>query len=131
MFALVPYWAAWPFEAILIPREPVGALAEMTNATLHGLADAVRRLTIRYDNLFETDCPYSSGLHQHVSEADNQFGYQLHMHFFPPLLRSASIKKHMVGYEMLGESQRDLSPEEAAQRLRDIDDIRFSTKPVA
>jgi UDPglucose--hexose-1-phosphate uridylyltransferase len=122
---IVPYWAAWPFETIVIPRQPSCRLTDLDDASCEAFADAVRRISIRYDNLFRTDFPYSSGIHQYIGELAVDSAYQLHMHFFPPLLRSAQIRKYMVGYEMLAEPQRDLSPEEAASLLRDQSDVHY------
>jgi len=122
---LVPWWATWPFETIVIPHRRVSWLGEFQDAECAALADAIRGITVRYDNLFRTDFPYSSGIHQQAVNVPADPGYQLHMHFFPPLLRSASVRKFMVGYEMLAEAQRDLSPEEAASHLRDQTDVHY------
>jgi UDPglucose--hexose-1-phosphate uridylyltransferase len=116
--AWVPFWATWPFELLLAPRRPVQRLPELTPAERVSLADILRRVLIRYDNLFETSFPYSMGWHGAPTEEGEFEHWQLHAHFYPPLLRSATVKKFMVGYEMLGEPQRDLTPEQAAERLR-------------
>ena len=129
--ALVPYWATWPFETLIVPRQPATQLLDLDDRTLAEFAAIVHCMTIRFDNLFRTDCPYSAGIHQHHAGGNDASAYQMHMHFYPPLLRSASIRKHMVGYEMLAEPQRDLSPEEAAQRLRTAGDVHFSTTDTA
>ena len=107
--AAVPYWAVWPFETLVASRRLVPSLLELSDEERGSLADILKRLVCRYDRLFDTPFPYSMGLHQTS---------HLHVHFFPPLLRSATVRKFMVGYELLAEPQRDLSPEEAAERLR-------------
>lgn len=124
--AVVPYWAAWPYETLLLPRERViSHFDQLTEAEKEDLAKVIKHLTTRYDNLFNTSFPYSMGWHgAPTSEASNP-AWQLHAHFYPPLLRSASVKKFMVGYEMLGEPQRDLTPEQAAERLRAVSDIHY------
>jgi UDPglucose--hexose-1-phosphate uridylyltransferase len=119
--AVVPHWAAWPFETLLIARDPVARLEELSPAARTALAAILSRLLRRYDGLFETDFPYSMGWHgaPHALGADTAH-WRLHAHFFPPLLRSASVRKHMVGYELLAETQRDITPESAAERLRAV-----------
>ena len=116
--ALVPFWAVWPFEALVLCRRPVASLLEMTDAEKNGLSDIVRRLTIRYDNLFQCSFPYSAGLHQAPTDGAAYPEWDFHMHFYPPLLRSATVKKFMVGYEMLATPQRDITAESAAETLR-------------
>ena len=116
--AVVPFWAVWPFETLVIARRPVPSLTTLSNDERDGLADILRRLTVRYDNLFETSFPYSAGVHQAPTDGTPHPESHLHLHFFPPLLRSATVKKFMVGYEMLGMPQRDLTPEASAERLR-------------
>jgi UDPglucose--hexose-1-phosphate uridylyltransferase len=118
--ALVPYWAAWPFELLLLPRRAVARLVDLRDGERATLAEILSQALIRYDNLFETSFPYSFGWHGAPSGMDTTDGWQLHAHFFPPLLRSATVKKFMVGYEMLAEPQRDLTPEQAAARLRGV-----------
>ncbi len=118
--ALVPFWAIWPFEAMLIGRRHVGALDELTEVERDGLADILKRLTTRYDHLFEVSFPYSMGFHQRPTDGAPHPEWHLHAHFYPPLLRSATVRKFMVGYEMLDAPQRDLTPETAAQRLREM-----------
>jgi UDPglucose--hexose-1-phosphate uridylyltransferase len=123
--AVVPYWASWPFETLLLPRFPVQRLEELTQPQRADLAVALKRLTTRYDNLFQTSFPYSMGWHgaPYLDEASE--AWQLHAHFFPPLLRSASVRKFMVGYEMLAEAQRDLTPEQAAAQLRALPEVHY------
>jgi len=120
--ALVPHWAVWPFETLVLPQRAVPHVAALEDAERDGLADILRRLTARYDRLFDTSFPYSAGLHQAPTDGDRHPEWHLHMHFYPPLLRSATVRKFMVGYEMLGMPQRDLTPEAAAERLRSLDD---------
>jgi UDPglucose--hexose-1-phosphate uridylyltransferase len=115
---VVPYWAVWPFEALLVPLAPTQRLTDLTKAQKDDLASSLKNLTVRYDNLFQTDFPYSMGWHGAPCQQTEVEHWQLHAHFFPPLLRSATVKKFMVGYEMLAEAQRDLTPETAAAMLR-------------
>ena len=116
--ALVPWWATWPFEALLLPRRHFGALPEFSAAERDSLADALRRLATRFDNLFETSFPYTMGFHQTPTDGGEHAEWHFHAHFYPPLLRSATVRKFMVGFEMLGMPQRDITPEDAANRLR-------------
>jgi len=125
MVAMVPFWAVWPFEAMVLPRRHVASIEVLTETERDALADIVRRLTIRFDNLFRTSFPYSMGLHQQPTDGRGHPEWHFHMHFFPPLLRSATVKKFMVGYEMLANPQRDISAEGAAQRLRGLSEVRF------
>ncbi len=123
--ALVPFWAIWPFETLVLATRHVGAFDDLAFEEARALADILRRLTIRYDNLFEADFPYSMGIHQRPTDGAPHAGWHFHAHFYPPLLRSASVRKFMVGFEMLGEPQRDITPEAAAARLRDVSEIHF------
>jgi len=116
--ALVPYWANWPFETLVLCRRTVAAITDLIGRERNGLADILKRLTVRYDNLFATPFPYSAGLHQAPTDGAAHPEWDLHMHFYPPLLRSATVRKFMVGYEMLAEPQRDITPEASAERLR-------------
>jgi UDPglucose--hexose-1-phosphate uridylyltransferase len=118
--ALVPFWAVWPFETLVLPRAHAGALPDVGSDQRDGLADILRRLTRRYDRLFGVPFPYSMGLHQQPTDGDAHPEWHLHAHFYPPLLRSATIRKFMVGYELLGQPQWDITPETAAQRLREL-----------
>ncbi|HEX6536819.1 MAG TPA: UDP-glucose--hexose-1-phosphate uridylyltransferase [Gemmatimonadaceae bacterium] len=115
--ALVPFWAVWPFETLVVSRRPVPHLGALTGAERDQLADIVQRLTVRYDNLFDVPFPYSAGIHQAPTDGLPHPEWHLHLHFHPPLLRSATVRKFLVGYEMLAEPQRDLTPEAAAARL--------------
>ncbi|MBN1866604.1 UDP-glucose--hexose-1-phosphate uridylyltransferase [Candidatus Sumerlaeota bacterium] len=117
--ALVPFWAVWPFEATIAPRREVSAIAELDPSERAAWAAILRDLTIRYDNLFGTSFPYSMGIHQRPTDGGAYEGVVLHQSFYPPLLRSATIKKFQVGYEMSGEPQRDITPETAAAKLRE------------
>ncbi len=115
---VVPFWASWPFETMVVAREPVGRLAELTDGARDRLAQTLVALLRRYDGLFDTPFPYSMGWHQAPFDGGPHDHWQLHAHFYPPLLRSATIRKFMVGYELLAETQRDITPEDAAARLR-------------
>ncbi len=117
---VVPYWATWPFETLLLPRFPVQRLTQLDAAQTASLASVLSDLLRRYDALFHVDFPYSMGWHGAPFDGTPGTHWQLHAHFYPPLLRSATVKKFMVGFEMLGESQRDITPELAAERLRSI-----------
>ena len=118
---LVPYWAAWPFETLVLPREQITRLEELPAPARSSLAAILGTLLYAYDALFDTDFPYSMGWHgaPHALGEDTAHWW-LHAHFYPPLLRSADIRKHMVGFELLGETQRDLTAEAAAARLKDV-----------
>jgi UDPglucose--hexose-1-phosphate uridylyltransferase len=116
--ALVPFWAVWPFETLVVSRRPVPDLSALNDTERDQLADVVKRLVARYDNLFDVTFPYSAGIHQAPTDGQPHPEWHLHMHFYPPLLRSATVRKFLVGYEMLGEPQRDITPESAAERLR-------------
>lgn len=115
--AVVPYWAAWPFETLLLPKFGVQRITDLNAEQAEDLALVLKQLTTRYDNLFQTSFPYSMGFHGAPFDKQNHPEWRLHAHFYPPLLRSATVRKFMVGYEMLAEAQRDLTPEQAAARL--------------
>jgi UDPglucose--hexose-1-phosphate uridylyltransferase len=116
--ALVPYWAVWPFETLIVARRPVARLPELEVSERRDLARLLRALLAAYDRLFGVSFPYSMGWHGAPFGVEPASHWQLHAHVYPPLLRSATVKKFMVGYEMLAEAQRDLTPEQAAERLR-------------
>jgi len=118
--AVVPFWAVWPYEILLLPRRHVLRFPDLTDAERESLSEVLQALLIRYDNLFDTSFPYSMGWHGAPNEAGDLGHWQLHAHFYPPLLRSADVKKFMVGYEMLAEAQRDLTAEQVAERLRGL-----------
>jgi UDPglucose--hexose-1-phosphate uridylyltransferase len=117
--ALVPYWAVWPFETMIVPKRHINSILELTDQEVAAYARILKALTIRYDNLFETSFPYSAGIHQAPTDGKDNSHWHMHMSFYPPLLRSAEVKKFMVGYEMFTNPQRDITAEQAAQRLRD------------
>jgi UDPglucose--hexose-1-phosphate uridylyltransferase len=117
--AIVPFWAVWPFEALLISKRHFGGMDEFLEPEHDALADILRRLASGYDNLFATSFPYSMGFHQCPTDDEPHPEWHFHAHFYPPLLRSATVRKFMVGYELLGSPQRDITPEEAAARLRE------------
>ncbi len=116
--AVVPYWACWPFETLLMPLRHIRHLNELDHPESQSLAQILKRLLSRYDNLFKCSFPYSMGWHGQPFNGQENTHWQLHAHFYPPLLRSATVKKFMVGYEMLAEAQRDITPEQAAEKLR-------------
>lgn len=122
---VVPFWAIWPYECLLVARRGVPTLLELSKEERHGLADILRRLTIRYDNLFKAPFPYSLGFHQRPSDGSTRPGFHLHAHFLPPLLRSATIRKFMVGYELLAMPQRDITAEFAAAQLRSLPEVHY------
>ncbi len=126
--AVVPWWAVWPFEALVVAKAHAGALPEFSPAQRDGLADILSRLTVRYDNLFETSFPYTMGFHQAPADGAAHPGWHFHAHFYPPLLRSATVKKFMVGFEMLGMPQRDITAEGAAERLRAVPSVHFTRR---
>jgi len=123
--ALIPFWAVWPFEMMVLSHRHTGTLPDLTPAEVSGLADVMRRVTARYDNLFEISFPYSMGFHQAPTDGENHEAWHLHAHFYPPLLRSATVRKFMVGFEMLGMPQRDLTAETAADRLKGLSDVHY------
>ncbi len=126
--ALVPFWAVWPFETLILSRSHAAALTDMSVAQHAALADILKRLTTRYDNLFEISFPYTMGLHPAPMDGKAHPEWHFHAHFYPPLLRSATVRKFMVGFEMLGMPQRDITPEDAAARLRALSEIHYSGK---
>ena len=126
--ALVPYWAVWPFETMILPKRHITSLLELSMQEVTDYAQILKSLTIRYDNLFETSFPYSAGIHQAPTNDNNHSHWQMHMSFYPPLLRSADVKKFMVGYEMFANPQRDITAEQAAHRLRNCANEHYSTK---
>lgn len=117
---VVPFWAIWPFETLVLPRTSVLRLPELNIAQRHSLAELLKKMLQSYDRLFNVHFPYSGGWHGAPFGRGNFDGWQFHGHFYPPLLRSASVKKFMVGYELLAEAQRDLTPESAAEILRNV-----------
>ena len=126
--ALVPFWAIWPYETMIISKRHFGKITDFTETETAAFAAILKQLTTKYDNLFETSFPYSSGIHQSPTDGELHPEWHFHMHFYPPLLRSATVKKFMVGYEMLGESQRDITPEKSAETLRNQSEVHYKSK---
>ncbi len=122
---IVPFWAVWPFETLLISKRTMPDILHLRKSEKSDFASALSVITIKYDNLFETSFPYSAGLHQAPTDGKEHGEWHVHMHFYPPLLRSADIKKFMVGYEMLAEPQRDSTPEASAKILRDLPAVHY------
>ena len=124
--ALVPYWAVWPYEVMIIPRKQYQNIAQINSIEEKAFASIIKELCIRYDNLFSTSFPYSSGIHQAPTSGEDYLEWHFHMSFYPPLLRSRSVKKFMVGYEMFASPQRDISAEQAAETLRTLSSIHYT-----
>jgi UDPglucose--hexose-1-phosphate uridylyltransferase len=122
---LVPFWATWPFETMIVSTRHFQHIGQMTDREKDSFARAIKEITIRYDNLFEMSFPYSAGIHQRPTDGQPHEEWHFHMHFYPPLLRSATVKKFMVGYEMLGNPQRDITPEFSAEKLRNLPDTHY------
>lgn len=122
---VVPFWAVWPFETLVLSKRHIASLDQLNSDERDLLGDILRRITIRYDNLFETAFPYSMGFHQKPTDGQAHETWHLHAHYFPPLLRSATVRKFMVGYELLSAPQRDLTPESAATRLLDASETHY------
>lgn len=122
---IVPFWAVWPFETIVLSKRHYGSLVELNEKEKKSFADILKRLTTKYDNLFMVSFPYSSGIHQLPTDKNEHPEWHFHMHFYPPLLRSATVKKFMVGYEMLANPQRDITAEFSAERLRICSEIHY------
>lgn len=124
--AVVPFWAVWPYEAMILPlKREIGSIDELNCEESQSLARVMKKLGIKFDNLFKTSFPYSMGIHQRPTDGKKYDGCIMHFHYYPPLLRSASIKKFMVGYELLAMPQRDITAETAAKNLRELDDIHY------
>jgi UDPglucose--hexose-1-phosphate uridylyltransferase len=124
--AVVPFWALWPFETMILPKsDHIARITDLTPSLISDLSSVMRRLLVRYDNLFNCPFPYSMGWHGAPSDGSDGETWQLHAHFYPPLLRSATVKKFLVGYEMLAEGQRDMTAEQAAERLRSLPEIHY------
>ncbi|KAI8821655.1 galactose-1-phosphate uridylyltransferase [Fimicolochytrium jonesii] len=127
---VVPFWAVWPFETMIVAKQHVTALPQLSASQRTDLADILRRITCRYDNLFQTSFPYSMGVHGAPTDGKDHDGdCHLHLHMYPPLLRSATVKKFLVGFEMMGEPQRDLTSEQAAEKLRNCSEVHFTVEP--
>ncbi len=125
---LVPFWAVWPFETMIISKRHFQYIGQMSEQEKDSFARIIKEITIRYDNLFEVSFPYSAGIHQSPTDGQPHEEWHFHMHFYPPLLRSATVKKFMVGYEMLGNPQRDITPEFSAEKLRSLPVIHYKIK---
>jgi UDPglucose--hexose-1-phosphate uridylyltransferase len=125
---VVPFWAIWPFETMIISKRPLQHINRLTEAEKHDYAKILKELTIIYDNLFQVSFPYSAGIHQAPTDGKEHKYWHFHHHFYPPLLRSATVKKFMVGYEMLGDPQRDITPESSAERLRNLSRIHYKIR---
>jgi UDPglucose--hexose-1-phosphate uridylyltransferase len=123
---LVPYWAVWPYETMIIPKRRISNILQLKPEELKDFAGAMKTVSVKYDNLFKTSFPYSAGLHQAPTDGHQHNEWHFHMHFYPPLLRSAQIKKFLVGYEMLAEPQRDITPEESAQILQQLSHVHYT-----
>ena len=126
---VVPFWAFWPFETLLISKRSFGRFTDMSDPEKDSLADIIQKITIKYDNLFEVSFPYSAGFHPAPTDGKEHPEWHFHMHFYPPLLRSATVKKFRVGYEMLGTPQRDITPEYSAKVLRDLSTMHYKENP--
>jgi len=126
--ALIPFWAIWPFETLIIAHRQSEYLSDLSPDEVRSLADIFKQVTIRYDNLFEISFPYSMGFHQAPFDGEAHPEWTLHAHFYPPLLRSATVRKFMVGFEMLAMPQRDITPETAAARLRDVSPVHYKMR---
>ena len=124
--ALIPYWAVWPYEAMIAPKTQHRNILSLSNEERKDYAKIIKKLTIKYDNLFKVSFPYSAGIHQAPTDGQEREGWHFHMSFYPPLLRSATVKKFMVGYEMFAMPQRDITAEMAADTLRNLPDVHYS-----
>ncbi|WP_073317064.1 UDP-glucose--hexose-1-phosphate uridylyltransferase [Aquimarina spongiae] len=124
--ALVPYWAIWPYETMILPKRKIGSIDKLTAKEVNFFAAMIKDVTTRYDNLFQTSFPYSAGIHQAPTDGNNHDEWHFHMSFYPPLLRSATVKKFMVGYEMFADPQRDITAEQAADTLRNKPSKHYS-----
>lgn len=122
---LAPFWAFWPFETLLISKRPFSRFTDMNENEKDSLADIIHQITIKYDNVFNVSFPYSAGFHPAPTDGKEHPEWHFHMHFYPPLLRSATVKKFRVGYEMLGTSQRDITPEASARLLRELPSTHY------
>ena len=127
--AVVPFWAVWPFEALIVSKEHLTGIDQMDASARDAFADILKRLTTRGDNLFQAPFPYTLGIHQRPTDGAEHPEWHLHVHWYPPLLRSATVRKFMVGYELLGMPQRDITPESAAERLRNVSELHYLGSP--
>ena len=123
---LVPYWAIWPYEAMILPKRKVATIDQLTRDEIASFAKSIKKLTTKYDNIFKTSFPYSAGIHQAPTNGNVHEEWHMHMSFYPPLLRSSTVKKFMVGYEMFAAPQRDITAEQAAQTIREQSEVHYS-----
>ena len=123
--ALVPFWAVWPYEVMIAPKRHVQHIGLLNKNEIESFAKAIKHITIKFDNLFETSFPYSMGIHQAPTARGDHKAWHFHMSFYPPLLRSATVKKFMVGYELFANPQRDITAEQAAKTLRDLPEAHY------
>jgi UDPglucose--hexose-1-phosphate uridylyltransferase len=130
-FVVVPYWAIWPFEILLLSKRHFGAMNELSAEERELLAEILKRITIRYDNIFEVSFPYTMGFHQSPTDVQAHSECHFHAHYYPPLLRSATVQKFMVGYEMLSTPQRDITAEAAAAKLREVSEVHYLNRDPA
>lgn len=126
--ALVPFWASWPYETMVISKRKAENISQFSGAEKNALAEILKDLTTKYDNIFNISFPYSAGIHQSPTDGQDHPEWHFHMHFYPPLLRSAEIKKFMVGYEMLAETQRDFTPEQSAAVLKEKSTVHYKVQ---
>ena len=124
--ALVPYWATWPYEVMIAPKKKLSNISELNDLGKKSFAEIIKTVTILYDNLFETSFPYSAGISQSPTDGKTHPEWHFHMSFYPPLLRSATVKKFMVGYEMFANPQRDITAEHAAQVLKQLPTTHYT-----
>jgi len=123
--ALIPYWAVWPYEAMIVPVKHYQHINQLNDKEALAFAEILKEMTAKFDNLFETSFPYSSGIHQSPTDSEHP-EWHFHMSFYPPLLRSATVKKFMVGYEMFANPQRDITAEQAAETLKSLKSLHFT-----
>jgi len=124
--ALVPYWAVWPYETMIVPRKKHANITTLSEEEKLAYAEIIKALTTKYDNIFKTSFPYSAGIHQAPTDGEEHPEWHMHMSFYPPLLRSATVKKFMVGYEMFANPQRDITAEQAAEKIRSQSQVHYS-----
>lgn len=125
--ALVPFWAVWPYETMIVSKRKAGNILQFSEEEKYDLSEMIKNLTTKYDNLFEISFPYSAGIHQSPTDGLQHPEWHFHMHFYPPLLRNAEVKKFMVGYEMLAEAQRDITPEQSAEILKNLSTVHYKS----
>ncbi len=124
--SLIPYWAVWPYETIIVPKTKIGHIGQLSHQEKEAFAEILRKTTIRLDNIFESPFPYSAGIHQAPTDGKEHPEWHFHMSFYPPLLRSRTVKKFMVGYEMFADPQRDITAEQAANTIKALSDVHYS-----